>query len=345
VEGVSLFLGAACAMGWSIPSLAAGCKGLGRVTNKIHAGKAVPNRDARVRPSTTGSVVGPIRLLMPRAVVLSLLLLAGGCSHPAPLPAAAVVHNNAAVVALASGDLERADHHLSLALEYAPEFAEGLVNLGLVEMQRGNFVRARMLLERARRLHPDIAEPHHGLGVLCEREGALADAESSYRAALGVDPGFAPSREALGRLYFNSGMLDQARVEFGRLLASAPGDPSAAAGLAQTLMSLGRDQDASQTLSEIPAGRDTPALLLARARLLLRTGATDDAESGLSAGPVGPSPLEGPRLAWLAVIYLARDNRAQAMAMAEQALALDPGDPLAQWVLAQTASPRSPPFR
>jgi len=262
-----------------------------------------------------------------------LLLAASACSHASTLPPAAALHNDEGVRALREGDLETADHQLNLALEYAPDFVEALVNLGLVELERGNFERARVLLQRARRRQPDVAEPHHGLGVLAEREGDLEEAEVCYREALRVDPGFLPARMALARLYYDAGLLEAARVEFGRATAAAPEDAEVAAGLAQALMSLGRDEDAGRVIRGAQSAGGAPALTLASARLLLKSGELGEARRRLEQLSVEQPELRAARLAWLAVIELAERQPVKAEQLATEALGIYPAESVARWVL------------
>src|ERR1700730_13816419 len=97
--------------------------------------------------------------------VLPILLLPAlvGCVHPAPLPAKAIELNRDGAAAMATGDLEKAEARIALALEYNPRFTEAWVNLGIVEMDRGNFARAHHDFIKARDLNPDLPAPHHAL--------------------------------------------------------------------------------------------------------------------------------------------------------------------------------------
>src|SRR5690606_37667599 len=175
-------------------------------------------------------------------------LLHAGCSSRPPLPPEAIELNDEGIGYLASADLETADTRFRLALEYNPHFVEALVNLGLVELERGNFTRAGQLLQRARRINEHVAHPHHGLGVLDERVGDREGAAAHYRDALAVDPGFAPARLNLARLLFDANDLYHAKAEFAKLTQVAPGLAEAHAGLAETLIRLGRRREAEQVV-------------------------------------------------------------------------------------------------
>lgn len=267
------------------------------------------------------------------------LLLAGpwlvACGGTAQLPPAALAHNGAGAAALQQGDLEAASAHLELALEYNGEFVEALTNLGLVELARGNFGRARQLLGRARRLNPDFAQPHHGLGVLAEREFHPNDASDHYRAALAVDPGFAPSRANLARLLLQAGYAEHALVHYQKLIHSAPASVVSHRGRIETLLLLGRYDEAAAGLRLARGVFDEdPGLRLLHGRLELRRGRMQAAREAWN-------PLSGRRddfgvaaLAWLAVVELAEHDAEKAVDTAGRALKLDNEHPLATYVTA-----------
>ena len=259
-----------------------------------------------------------------------------GCSGAAPLPAKAVQLNQAGAEALAEGDLETADARLSLALEYSPRFVEALVNQGLVELQRGNFERARELITRARRLNPDVAQPHHALGVLSERQARPDEASRHYYDALAVDPGFAPSRANLARLLFDAGMLDEALVQFKRLAEVAPDSTEALQGQAETLLRLGR-VDEAEAIARLARERfpDVPGLTVLAARSALRKGNIARAIELLSPLGYGRDDVAADALGWLATAELLRGEPRRAVGAAKRALELEPRSPVATYAMAQ----------
>lgn len=276
-----------------------------------------------------------VRLL--QLLWLSALLV--GCAGQAPLPSHALELNQAGAEALAQGDLETADARLSVALEYSPHFVEALVNLGLVDLQRGNFTRARTLLQRARRLNADVAQVHHALGVLSERERRPDLASQHYRDALSVDPGFFAARANLGRLLFDAGFFEDARLTFKKLIEVAPAAAAGHSGLAEALIRLGRVAEADAVVAE--AARrfpDDPALVVLRARALLRQGDGDGARNLLLPLAESRDEFSARALAWLSAVELARGQPMLAAAAARRALRLDPDDGLARHLLSQALS-------
>jgi protein O-GlcNAc transferase len=271
--------------------------------------------------------------------LLALWLAAPSCKTTAPLPPHAAELNRAGVEALQQGDLETADARFALALEYSPRFVEALSNQGLVELQRGNFARARQLLARARRLNPDIAQPHHGLGVLAEREGRPDHAAEHYREGLRVNPGFAPSRANLARVLFEANQLEHALIQFKRLVEVAPEEPLGHRGLCETLLRLGRVDEAEAALSEARARfADLPELVLLDARAHLRRGDFDGALELLHPLALERSELGASALGWMAVAELAAGQPRRAVAAADRALRLEPHEPVAVYALAVALS-------
>jgi tetratricopeptide (TPR) repeat protein len=266
--------------------------------------------------------------------ILALVVLAG-CTAGVPLPPRALALNNAGIEALAKGDLETADARFSVALEYSPRFVDALTNLGIVEMERGNFVRARQLFERARRINPDVAQPHHALGVLEERERRPDRASEHYYEALRVDPGFGPTRSNLARLLFAFGSVEEALVQYKRLVEVAPDDPSASAGLAETLVRLNRIAESDTVLTHgLERFPDAPELVLLDARRSLRMGDVAHALVRLEPLASRRDELGAAALGWIATAELSRGELESAVTAARHALRLDPESSVATYVLA-----------
>jgi protein O-GlcNAc transferase len=261
-------------------------------------------------------------------------LLLAACSGSVPLPAKALELNRTGVEALARGDLETADARFSLALEYSPRFVDALTNQGLVELQRGNFARAEQLFSRARRLNPDVAQPHHALGVLRERERRPDLASEHYHEALRVDPGFSPARSNLARLLFAARLFEDALVQFKRLVEVAPEQPLGHAGLAETLIRLGRIPEAelvvTTALERLPGA---PELQILEARTRIRHGDYEGAVQLLTPLARGRDDTAVAALGWLATAELARGRARHAVGAAQRALALDAQDPVATYAL------------
>ena len=177
--------------------------------------------------------------------------------------------------------------------------------------------------------------------MLDEREARGKQAEKGYRAALAVDPGFAPARTNLGRMLFASGRYEDAREQFQRLTEVAPEVLDGWLGLAESLARLGRERDSDQTTSR--ARRllgDRPEIVLLVARQMLRRGAFEEAEALLA-----PLTSQDDRRrsatawAWLGVARLGKGLAREAADAADEALAMDPADPVARFVREHVRGP------
>jgi tetratricopeptide (TPR) repeat protein len=278
---------------------------------------------------------------VPLSISLPALL---ACAHPAPLPAKAIDLNREGAAAMATGDLEKAEARVALALEYNPRFTEAWVNLGLVEMNRGNFERARRDFVKARDLNPDLPAPHHALGLLADHRGLGREAEGHYRAALKVDPGFGPARINLSRLLFARGALEEAREQFLRVTEVAPEFVEGWAGLCETLLRLERAGEARPVLARAHNRFGAhPLLEVLEARFLLRQSAFAQAAERLE--PLSRLPDRRQSLAalsWLAVARLGEGDGAGAADAARRAISIDADDGVARYALEMAESHRQP---
>jgi tetratricopeptide (TPR) repeat protein len=255
-----------------------------------------------------------------------------GCAAAVPLPRKAIELNRLGAAALGAGDLETAEVRLALALEYSPKFTEAWVNLGLVELRLHDLKKAHKDLLRARSLNEDLPAPHHALGLLEEAQGRSEPAEKHYRDALRVDPGFAASRVNLGRMMFRQGRVDESREQFERLTEVAPDSLEGWVGLVEALLRLGREEDADHTTSRARARfGDRPELVLLVARQLLRRGAFAEVEPLLA--PLTAGSHAATAWAWIAVARLSAGQLGVARNAAAEALARDPRDAVATYVL------------
>jgi tetratricopeptide (TPR) repeat protein len=269
------------------------------------------------------------------AVFATLLIVIAGCAGTVSLPQRALELNAAGAQAIAQGRLAEAAASLAVALEYSPRFVEAWVNIGYVELGRGNFEQARRDFSKARDLNQDIPAPHHALGLLADRQGRGDDAEKFYRAALKVDPGFAPSRANLARRLYARGAFEEAREQFERLEAVAPDAIEGWVGEAETLFRLNRGTQA-ESVVERTRDRfgDVPELRLLVARGRIERSEWTEAEAILA--PLAGSSDRvrgGAAWAWIAIARAGRGDAEGARDAALAALAIDPDDAVARYVL------------
>jgi Tfp pilus assembly protein PilF len=118
-------------------------------------------------------------------------------AEPGDAPARAVAELGLADLALRAGDREAARRGYERALALAPESAQALQRLGLLEAELGQGARARELLEGALERGGASEEVLLALGGIAEREGRAGEAVTRYRAALALAPGSAAAANNL----------------------------------------------------------------------------------------------------------------------------------------------------
>jgi tetratricopeptide (TPR) repeat protein len=262
------------------------------------------------------------------------------------------------------GRLADAEAAARRALPAPSSSARAWHRLALVLIAEGKLEDGRTALQKVIELEPNSVEAHNNLGIVRQRLGELEAARDAYRAALALDAGNAATHANMASVLGELGQFDAALDHARRAVASAPElvGPYVYAAVAET--GLGRDQAALDWLDRAAALAPPSApLLTARAEALRRL---DRAEEGLAtcraALVLAPGsgealntlgllhhalgqdqqaldafesaarhlPRPGTALANQAMVLLELGRRAEAAAMLERALALDP-DLAAAW--------------
>lgn len=102
--------------------------------------------------------------------------------------------------AMEDGEVVRAIHHFTAAVQHDPDFAEAWNLRATAFYQRGDLGQALADIERVLALEPRHFGALSGLGVILDRIGRDADALTAYRRALAVNPHLERIREAAERL-------------------------------------------------------------------------------------------------------------------------------------------------
>lgn len=269
-----------------------------------------------------------------RALLLSALV--GGCGAGRASPAAMELNDRAAL-ALASGDLERAEAGLRLALEHDPGAAPSLANLGLVALARGELREAERLLRAATSRDPDLVEAWSCLGVVLARLGDDGEARRVLEHALSIHPGRPEPRLELARLLVRTGGMPEARAHLLRLVVLRPEDAEALGLLALVELRLERPLAAGALVDEALA-RDpaAPAARLVQALLRARRGELDEAISALEELVEDPVVGREARVR-LAAAELLSGRRERARTRVEALLDEDPFDPAVRLVAGAVA--------
>lgn len=143
------------------------------------------------------------------------------------------------------GDAARCYRDLIAA---APDHADGLHLLGLVEHATGNHRAAIALLRQAVRLRPEVGRFRANLGTVCLAAGDLPDAEHSFRAALERAPRNADALANLGVVLLNARRPAEAEAPLRAALDIAPRAADVLGNLGACLHRLGRFAEAAEVL-------------------------------------------------------------------------------------------------
>jgi tetratricopeptide (TPR) repeat protein len=155
-------------------------------------------------------------------LLLSALLGLTGCmSTPAPSLRA---HENLNMCAeyLSQGDLDRAEIHCDLGLQFAPQWADLWVNKGLIHYRREQKDAAKKAYIKAIKLNPESAQGHNNLGAVYRDEQALGAAHDQFMAALKIDPDYVEARYNLALTLMQMGEKVRARKEYRTIVAINP---------------------------------------------------------------------------------------------------------------------------
>lgn len=161
-----------------------------------------------------------MRLL--RIAALPVVLLSAGCLRTPPPTENAIQNSDLCSMYITQGDLERADIHCDLAIQFAPQWADPYVNKAHVQFLRGQVKQAKDTYVKALRLNPDQKFAHSNLGVIYRSEGNLGRAHDAFQRALKIDPNYREARYNLALTLKQMGRVDDARRQYKTLLAIDP---------------------------------------------------------------------------------------------------------------------------
>jgi tetratricopeptide (TPR) repeat protein len=129
-----------------------------------------------------------------------------------------------------------------------PEESDWAYLLGLVYQRRGRLDEAKSELEVALALQPSDAPTLLHLGQVEQANNRLNRARSLFNQALAAEPACHAARFGLGEIARSSGDLAGAADHFAAVLEGQPGALQVHYPLAQVLMRLGRDEEATPHL-------------------------------------------------------------------------------------------------
>ncbi|MGH0034408.1 MAG: tetratricopeptide repeat protein [Myxococcota bacterium] len=153
-----------------------------------------------------------------------------------------------------------------------PTYPAALFVRAKVEMARGENEAAMASLRGAIDGRPDWAQAHFVLASALLLDGDATGARSELARAIELDAGLLEARRLLTQVHAALGEHEYA-IEQGRLyLREKPDHTPTRIAVAQSLVRLGRADQALADLEEIPPEQETPDVLYAKARLLAAKG-------------------------------------------------------------------------
>jgi tetratricopeptide (TPR) repeat protein len=224
------------------------------------------------------------------------------------------------------GRLDKAAVVYDRILRADPHHPDALHLSGLVAHQRGDHDRAHELIAAAIRVEDARPAFHNSLGTVLLALDRAREAAACFRRALALDPSYAEAHNNLGNALQQTGRLEEAVASYRRALQSRP-------GYAEAYYNQGR---ALHALDELPAAADCyrravdakpdyAKALKSRGDVLGELGRTDEATVQYRRA-LDVAPGDAENHAALAALWERSSALADALAKAEEALHLDPGN-------------------
>jgi len=234
-----------------------------------------------------------------------------------------------------SEQLEAADQTLRETLAVIPGSGRAHYMLGRTYQRQGKAVDAVLEFQAALALKPLLGANtiHQMIGVLQQDQQDLEAAVMAFAARVNATPNAPEAHRELGHVYFLQGEHLKARAEFEVALLLAPSDVDSHTALGQVHLREGRygdAADAARRVLELNAAHREARYVYATA--LLRLGNSDDGTREMQEfqrlqaedAEVRARAFELGRLRREAAVATAEGHHANAVALLQQALALEP---------------------
>jgi predicted TPR repeat methyltransferase len=121
------------------------------------------------------------------------------------------------------GHFEDAAQIYRLLMEVVPEHPDVLHYAGMVAHQQGKSDEAIALIEKSLAVVPDRADCYSNLGIIYRAQGLLDEAIAAYQRALELSPGHANAHNNLGVLLKKTGRIQDAEASYRKAIALDPG--------------------------------------------------------------------------------------------------------------------------
>jgi len=149
-------------------------------------------------------------------------LLALGCLQMPPPHPRALENNEYCAKYLDQGNLEKAEVHCDLGIQFSPQYSDLWVNKGIIAMRRGQKDLAKEDFVKAIRFNQDQAQAYNNLGVIYQQERQYGKANDLFQSALKVNPDYVEARYNLALNFQKIGDKVKARREYQTILAVSP---------------------------------------------------------------------------------------------------------------------------
>jgi predicted TPR repeat methyltransferase len=143
-------------------------------------------------------------------------------------------------------------HHLTeaaqlyaLVLDVAPQHPDALHYTGLLAHQQGRTNEALALIGQSLELSPNQADWHSNLGIVLQSDGRLGDAIAEYQRAIAINPDHANAHSNLGVLLRVAGRPEEAEAAYRTAIRLCPDHVDAYTNLGILLNGLNRAREAS----------------------------------------------------------------------------------------------------
>ena len=229
-----------------------------------------------------------------------------------------------AQLALGQGDLDAAERHARLAARLAPDHPGVASVEGMVALRRGDGASALAILSTAAQSSPGDTQLRYALGMAYLEQGHLAFAEQAFRGVLEAFPAAAGLRGLLARIMARQGHPGAGVAELEPLFEQDGNDTPGLRLIAGELqLQANRPERAlphlKKALARRPGDQQTLAALMQAWRLL------DDIEDARSTLEAALATTTDSHELWLARLYVAGEDRAEALQVAARWKAAMPG--------------------
>ncbi|MGH9746640.1 MAG: tetratricopeptide repeat protein [Candidatus Acidiferrales bacterium] len=250
-------------------------------------------------------------------------------------PGLAAAHNQLGILAMQHGSTAEAEAAFKKAIAADPQYADAQNNLGVIYSREGKDSDAAALYQQAIASDPKYSKAYVNLGLLMAQHGQVAQGEQQLHAAIQIDPNDPGAYTALGMIEGKTGRAAEAVESFRKAVALQPNSADAHLNLGIALVDQYDRTNGFKEFSE--AARLDPhsaSVHYNLGRFYFETAKYDEARKELEE-TVCLEPNHALALYFLALAAKQDNDLERSSALFQKVLALQPGNPDAQFLLGQ----------